>query len=142
MNNEPNTPVKAQDAATGDAPLAIGQDPGASPGAPRSPDAQRGLRWLLSLSAVALAGLLTWQAQAMQFGRDGGGSSAMVSHVGDYTMMTFSVGNEDMLLTLDNRSEELYLYRAENQNAVSLFQKLSLPKLFNEARARAQGSSK
>lgn len=136
MNNEPNTQVNARDAATGDAPPAVGQDPGASP------DASRGLRWLLSLSAVALAGLLTWQAQAMQFGREGGGSSAMVSHVGDYTMMTFSVGNEDMLLTLDNRSEELYLYRAENQNAVSLFQKLSLPKLFSEARSRAQGSSK
>lgn len=136
MNNEPNTQVNARDAATGDASPAVGQDPGASR------DASRGLRWLLSLSAVALAGLLTWQAQAMQFGREGGGSSAMVSHVGDYTMMTFSVGNEDMLLTLDNRSEELYLYRAENQNAVSLFQKLSLPKLFSEARSRAQGSSK
>jgi hypothetical protein len=142
MNNEPNTKVHVQDAPAGDRPLAVGQVPCGAPGAPRAPDAQRGLRWLLSLSAVALAGLLTWQAQAMQFGRDGSGSSAMVSHVGDYTMMTFSVGNEDMLLTLDNRSEELYLYRAENQNAVSLFQKLSLPKLFNEARSRAQGSSK
>ena len=94
------------------------------------------------LALIALLGLVTWQAQAMQLGRDGGNSQGMVSNAGDYTMMTFSVGNEDMLITLDNRSEELYVYRVENQNAVQLFQKLNLPKLFNEARTRAQGSSK
>ncbi|MCC6970925.1 MAG: hypothetical protein IT434_11970 [Phycisphaerales bacterium] len=105
-------------------------------------DRERGVRWLLSASAVMLAGLLAWSAQAMQLGRDGGAGSGMVSNVGDYTMMTFSAGNEDMLITLDNRSEELYVYRVENQNAVALFQKLSLPRLFSEARTRAQGSSK
>lgn len=106
-------------------------------------DQERGLRWLLSISGVLLLGMLAWQAQAMQIGRgDGGGGAGMVSNVGDYTMMTFPAGNEDMLLTLDNRSEELYVYRVENQNAVSLFQKLSLPRLFSEARTRAQGSSK
>lgn len=110
--------------------------------APPARDRERGLRWLLSVSAVALLGLVTWQAQAMQLGRDGGNSQGMVSNAGDYTMMTFSVGSEDMLITLDNRSEELYVYRVENQNAVQLFQKLNLPKLFNEARTRAQGSSK
>ncbi len=107
-----------------------------------TPERQRGVRWLLSVSAVMLAGLLAWQAQAMQLGRDGGAGSGMVSNVGDYTMMTFSTGNEDMLITLDNRSEELYVYRVENQNAVALFQKLSLPRLFLEARTRAQGSAK
>lgn len=106
-------------------------------------DRERGLRWLLSISGVLLLGMLAWQAQAMQISRgDGGGGAGMVSSVGDYTMMTFPAGNEDMLLTLDNRSEELYVYRVENQVAVSLFQKLSLPRLFSEARTRAQGSSK
>jgi hypothetical protein len=113
---------------------------------PTAPDAapvrDRGLRWLLSASAVLLLGMLAWQAQAMQFGRADAGGGGMVSNVGDYTMMTFGIGNEDMLITLDNRSEELYVYRVENQNAVALFQKLSLPRLFSEARTRAQGSSK
>jgi len=111
-------------------------------GSGRTPDPERGPRWLLSASAVVLLGLVAWQAQAMQIGRSDGGGAGMVSNVGDYTMMTFPVGNEDMLLTLDNRSEELYVYRVENQNAVALFQKLSLPRLFSEARTRAQGSSK
>lgn len=116
---------------------------GSGRGVLRVPDRERGLRWTLSLSALALLGLVTWQAQAMQIGRGGdSGGSGMVSNVGDYTMMTFAVGNEDMLLTLDNRSEELYVYRVENQNAVQLFQKLSLPKLFSEARSRAMGTPK
>ncbi|MFO0835012.1 MAG: hypothetical protein U0638_08585 [Phycisphaerales bacterium] len=121
-----------------------GTDLAGSPGEPRNsaPRSERGLRWLLSLSAVALLGLLTWRAQAMQLGRDGGGSQGMVSNAGDYTMMTFSIGNEDMLLTLDNRAEELYIYRVENQTSVAMFQKLNLPRLFNEARIRAVGGSK
>lgn len=114
---------------------------GAGPGR-TGRDPERGVRWMLSASAVLLVALLAWRAQAMQIGRGGDGGAGMVSAVGDYTMMTFPVGNEDMLLTLDNRSEELYVYRVENQNAVALFQKLSLPRLFSEARTRAQGSSK
>ncbi len=107
-----------------------------------APSRERGLRWLLSVSAVALLGLVTWQAQGMQLRGDGGSGTGMVSNVGDYTMMTFSVGNEDMLLTLDNRSEELFIHRTENLSSVQLFQKISLPRLFSEGRTRAQGASK
>ncbi|MBL8762089.1 MAG: hypothetical protein JNL50_12385 [Phycisphaerae bacterium] len=118
------------DMTCGAGPVLAGRDP------------ERGVRWMLSASAVLLVALLAWRAQAMQIGRGGDGGAGMVSAVGDYTMMTFPVGNEDMLLTLDNRSEELYVYRVENQNAVSLFQKLGLPRLFSEARTRAAGTSK
>lgn len=62
--------------------------------------------------------------------------AGVVSSVGGYTVMTSDGGNEDLLLVIDGRSEELFVYRAENQNSVQLYQRLPLSRVFLDARAR------
>lgn len=58
----------------------------------------------------------------------------MVSHVGEYAVLTTDGGNEEVLLVLDQRAEELYVYRVENQSVVELLARESLPELFAAAR--------
>jgi hypothetical protein len=66
--------------------------------------------------------------------------SGMVSQVGAYTMMTTAGQNEDVLLVIDGRAEELLVYRTDNANGVQLMQRLNLPRAFLDARARAMGT--
>ncbi|MCB9844988.1 MAG: hypothetical protein H6811_03235 [Phycisphaeraceae bacterium] len=69
-----------------------------------------------------------------------GGSAAkaeMVSAAGGFTIMTANGGTDEVLLVLDDRNEELYVYRVSN-NAVEFAAKQSLSKLFMDARASAR----
>ena len=67
----------------------------------------------------------------------GGGNAAwaeMVSSAGDYTVMTTESGNDEIVLVLDERSEELLVYKILNQKEIELYQKLDLSQTFIDAR--------
>ena len=95
-------------------------------------------------SAFVLLALVLIQAEPLVaqqgglLGGKGGAQAGMVSQVGQLTVMTADSGNDDVLLVLEGRSEELYVYRAD-RNGVQLQQRLQIPKLFTDARAMAQG---
>ena len=89
-------------------------------------------------SSAADAANLVLAAQPL-FGEAAHGRGGMVSSAGGYTVMTATVDNEDMLLVLDSRTEQLLVYRMENLQAVQLRDRQSLPGLFMAARARSQG---
>lgn len=89
-------------------------------------------------SAFVLLVLILIQAQPLLAqGLLGGGHSAsagMVSQVGSITAMTADAGNEDVLLVLEGRGEELFVYRTE-RSGMQLQQRLAVPKLFQDAKA-------
>lgn len=92
---------------------------------------------VLAALAAALGTLVAVRAFA-QLGGPAGTRSGMISQVSGYSLMTSDAGTDDIVLVLDNRNEELMVYRTEGQ-AIQLYQKLPLPRLFTEARARNQG---
>ena len=65
-------------------------------------------------------------------------SAGMVSQVGQLTVLTADAGNEDVLLVLEGRSEELFVYRTD-RNGIQLQQRMQIPKLFQDAKALSTG---
>lgn len=65
--------------------------------------------------------------------------AGMVSHVGSLAVLTCDVGQEEVLVVLDNRGEQMLVYRVENMNTATLLQRVSLPRVFLDGRHRAQG---
>lgn len=98
-------------------------------------------RPVLIATAIAGAVLLVFQAAARvpQLGGGSNSRTGMVSQAGPFTVMTSDAGNEDIVVVLDNRTEQLLVYRVENSQSVQLFQKLALPRLFLDAKSRAAG---
>jgi hypothetical protein len=104
-------------------------------------------RWL-GLSAAILAALtvLQWNRREVVeptpalglLGSPAMGSQ-VVSQAGGITMMTVAGTNDDVLLVIDDRREQLFVYRAENQNTFTLLQRASLPQLFADARVKGSG---
>ncbi len=94
----------------------------------------------LIASACVIAALVLIQAQSLLAQPFGAGAAAagMVSQSGQLTVMTSDAGVDDLLLVLEGRGEELLVYRAD-RNGVQLQQRLNVPKLFEDARAMAQG---
>lgn len=86
-----------------------------------------GLLCLLQI-VPAISTLLQREAQA-----------GMVSSSGQLTVLTAEASNEDLLVVLDGRGEDLYVYRTDARNGMQLFQKLAVPQLFAEARAKNLG---
>jgi hypothetical protein len=86
-----------------------------------------GLLCLLQI-VPALSTLIQREAQA-----------GMVSSSGQLTVLTAEASNEDLLVILDGRGEDLYVYRTDARNGMQLFQKLAVPQLFSEARAKNLG---
>lgn len=87
-------------------------------------------------SAFVLAALTLTQASRLT------GEPAhaeMVAASGIYTALTAEAVNDDALLVLDGRSEQLLVYRTQNRSAMELIQTYSLPRLFSDARQRALG---
>ncbi|MEK6702366.1 MAG: hypothetical protein AABZ53_08895 [Planctomycetota bacterium] len=80
------------------------------------------------LSANGSLGLFESTAQAV-----------MVARQGNITLMTHDVSLEDVLLVLDERREVLLAYRVESMNSFQLAQKIAVPQMFAEARAKALG---
>lgn len=93
--------------------------------------------WLWA-SAFILAGLLI--VQLGRIGGDGTGTSSplftptakadLISKVADQTMLTFNAGNDDVLVILDTRAEQMLTYRIKNQTTLELINVYSLPELF------------
>jgi hypothetical protein len=65
--------------------------------------------------------------------------AAVVAQTGGLTVMTSEVPGEDILLVLDSRNEELFVYRADSKVGVQLLQRYPVPQLFVDARARTRG---
>jgi hypothetical protein len=65
--------------------------------------------------------------------------AGVVSTSGQLTALTAQGSNEDLLIVLDGRGEELYVYKTDARTGMQLFQKLAVPQLFNDARARNLG---
>ncbi len=85
--------------------------------------------------AIAIASM---RGQPAFAGGEGGGG--MVAQAGVYTALVSAGGNDDLLVVLDGRSEELMVYRPEgNLGVPQLVQRLNVQTLFTEARTRAEG---
>lgn len=70
---------------------------------------------------------------------EGTAHGAVVSQTGGLTCMTTDVGNEDLLLVLDSRNEELFVYRTDAKAGMQLLQRYPVPQMFIDARGRSQG---
>lgn len=90
---------------------------------------------LLIASAIALPVLIG--VQASRTGLVGEAHANVVGQAGGTTALTATAGSQDVLVVLDGRSEELLVYRVENQSSVELYQRLSVPRLFAEARGKS-----
>jgi hypothetical protein len=66
-------------------------------------------------------------------------AAGVVSQTGGLTCLTTDAGNEDLLLVLDGRNEELFVYRTDNKQGLQLLQRYPLPQMFVDARARSSG---
>ncbi len=95
-------------------------------------------RWsphgVLWASACVLAGLVVVQASRLGAGE---ARAEMVSRVGEMTLLTAATGSEEILLALDNRHEQVLVYKVVNQTSVELFQKYDLARVFSDARSRS-----
>jgi hypothetical protein len=71
---------------------------------------------------------------------DASARADLVSQVGGLTVLTSDAGGDDVLLVLDSRNEELFVYKTTNNDGIQLAQRYSVPQLFIDARARALGA--
>ncbi|MFI4871162.1 MAG: hypothetical protein ACIAQ0_08805 [Phycisphaerales bacterium JB058] len=95
---------------------------------------------VLWVTAIALTALVV-----LQLGR---GASApfeqqalaeMVASVGDYSIMTTDGGNEELLFVLDNRNEQLMVYKVDQQRSMVLLAREELDGVFAAARSKLGG---
>lgn len=103
-----------------------------------TPNPQRNL---LLVSACALGSLLAFQllANAPPIVGSSTAQAGMVASTGQHVMMTADASNEDLLLVLDGRSEELFVYRTDVTKGIQVFQRVPLSQLFGDAKARSGG---
>lgn len=74
-------------------------------------------------------------SQASRLGAGNPAYAGNVSEVGDLTVMTASAGdNEDVLAVLDRRDEILYIYGVEQGRDLTLYQIHRVNELFQEAK--------
>ena len=97
--------------------------------------ARHGNAWL-TVSALALLGVVVgvaaWPTPAS--------AAREVTQSGDYTALTCDGGNEDILVVLDGRSEQLFVYKVQNQTSVQIMQREDVSRIFADARARTRGN--
>lgn len=102
-----------------------------------------GLSSLLWAAAVLLSLLIVYQASALletpPVLNAQAKASGMLTTSGPYVAMSSEVGKEDLILVLDNRTESLRVYHLDPNGHLQLYQQLSLPRIFREARARGAG---
>jgi hypothetical protein len=69
----------------------------------------------------------------------GGAEAGVVSQSGSLTLLTSEATNEDVVLVLDARAEEIFVYRTDVNQGIDLVQRIPLAGLFQDARARFFG---
>lgn len=94
----------------------------------------------LALSAAALAVALLRGPATPAFAEQDAMASGAINRAGDFQTLTVNIGNEDAVVVLDERSEELFVYRIDSQQTLQLAQRASVPRIFLDARARAAGA--
>ncbi|RNC82616.1 MAG: hypothetical protein ED559_12815 [Phycisphaera sp.] len=98
---------------------------------------------VLWVTAVALAALIVLQIgktsanNTLPFEQQALGE--MVDSVGDYKIMTTDGANEEILYVLDNRNEQLLLYKIDQQKALTLLAREELDFVFASARSKLGG---
>ncbi len=87
---------------------------------------------LLWFSAFILIGLLIVQSGRLASGHLATARADVVSQVGDYTTLTFATqSSEDLLMVVDGRGEQIFVYRILNQKQLELLKRYDLPALFS-----------
>lgn len=87
-------------------------------------------------SAFVLAGLVLTQAATLPVASSQ--VAGTVSSVEDLTILTASTGaGEDVVLVLDNQTDDLFVYGVQNRSAVELIQSYDVGRLFTDARSGA-----
>ncbi len=95
---------------------------------------------VLWVTAIALTALVV-----LQLGRGAGAPfeqqalAEMVASVGDYSIMTTDGGNEELLFVLDNRNEQLMVYKVDQQRSMVLLAREELDGVFAAARSKLGG---
>lgn len=54
----------------------------------------------------------------------------VVTRVGEYSLLTFNAGNDDVLAVVDSRGEQIFFYRVKNQNQFEFIRRESLAEMF------------
>lgn len=119
---------------------------------PAAPSQRSSSAALLWTSAFIIGALIVVQLGRMAEPRGGAGvalaelpmgmggmPAESVSRVGDYTVMTFNAGSDDVLAILDGRGEELFTYRVKNLNQFEFLGREKLPEMFATARRIGPG---
>jgi hypothetical protein len=99
---------------------------------PRQARAGGGTAALWASAALILA-LIIIQAGRLP-ALDPAANAAMVSQSGQYTVLTFNGGNEDIVAVLDGRGEELFLYQVRTRSKLEFVGREDLRTLFSTAR--------
>lgn len=118
----PDAPT--QDTPTQDTPT---QD------APTQPDRAEGVLLACALALAMVLGGLLWGTLSQP------AQAEMVSDSNHLVVMTAKGGNEDVLYVLDNRVEQLMLYKVTQSGSLELVQRLGLREYFDAARSRRLG---
>ncbi len=98
-------------------------------------------RSALIAGAVVLSTLVVTQVLRLTSTRgiESTALAGLVSDVGGMTILTAEANSDELVFVIDSRSEELMVYKAENNQTIDLLQKYSLPEIFNQARGRVGG---
>jgi len=95
---------------------------------------------VLWVSAVALAAMVLLQlGKGGQVPFEQQALAEMVTSVGDYSIMTTDGGNEELLFVLDNRNEQLMVYKVDQQKSMTLLAREELDSVFASARSKLGG---
>lgn len=101
-------------------------------------DRQNAARVTLSITAVAMLGMIVFQSVGLPVSQ---AQAGLVSKTGGYTLMTVKSGSgaSEIALVIDDRNEDLLVYSVDQGRAVELRAREPLPALFQAARAQSLG---
>ncbi|MBZ0173199.1 MAG: hypothetical protein K8E66_12515, partial [Phycisphaerales bacterium] len=88
--------------------------------------------------AFTLVGVILLRAGGV--GPDRTALADMVAESGPYTAMTTLSGSSELLYMVDDRAEQLHVYRVRQANSVEMVAREDLRQMFTAARAAALGA--